>query len=373
MLSVRHDISRLSTWWWTIDRWIFISVLTLMGWGLVMMLSATPAVAHRLHLSTFYFVKRAILFSAPSLLLMVLISMLRVYHVKRLALGLFVLFYILLLMVPFLGETIKGAKRWISCGLGFSLQPSELIKPSLTILVAWMFSLHSYQGLRMSGSRMAWGLYGLVMVPVCIQPDLGMGILISSSFLTQAFLAGLSIRYLLLGCLGGCFSLWLAYMFVPHVHDRVQRFLDPGANDCYQIQKSLEGFMQGGFWGQGPGEGLVKYHLPDAHADFVFSVMGEEFGLIACILVSFIFLMISMKGFISAFKTKSLFVLYAASGLLVQLGLQALINMASTLNLIPTKGMALPFISYGGSSCLSLAMTIGFLLSLLREHTQNET
>jgi cell division protein FtsW len=163
-----------------------------------------------------------------------------------------------------------------------------------------------------------------------------------------------------------------AYELLPHVTDRINRFLDPSAGDHYQVRRSLEAFVSGGLWGKGPGEGTVKDVLPDAHADFVFAVAGEEFGLIACVLIIGLFAFIVLRGFSRLLQERDQFVLLAATGLLIQFGLQAIINMASALRLIPTKGMTLPFLSYGVSSMLALALGMGMLLALTRRRLGGE-
>src|SRR5579863_6300657 len=198
------------------------------------------------------------------------------------------------------------------------------------------------------------------------QPDFGMAVVVAAVWFAQFVLAGLRLYWAAAGALAGLGGLAGAYVWLPHVTSRVNRFLDPAAGENYQVNRSLEAFANGGLWGRGPGEGLVKDHLPDAHADFVFAVAGEEFGLIVCLVIVGVFAFIVLRGFSRLLQEGNLFVLLAATGLLIQFGLQAVINMASTLHLIPTKGMTLPFLSYGGSSMLALALGMGMLLALTR-------
>jgi cell division protein FtsW len=199
-----------------------------------------------------------------------------------------------------------------------------------------------------------------------MQPDLGMAFVVSAVWFTQFCMAGLSLAWAGLFALLGMVALIGAYLSFPHVASRVDRFLDPASGDSYQIDRALEAFMNGGLFGRGPGEGTVKQYIPDAHADFVFAVAGEEFGLIACLAILGLFAFVVLRGLTRLLQERNLFVLLAASGLLVQFGLQALINLASTVRLMPTKGMTLPFLSYGGSSLLALAIGMGMLLALTR-------
>jgi cell division protein FtsW len=207
----------------------------------------------------------------------------------------------------------------------------------------------------------------LVIAAILIaQPDIGMAAVVVTVWLGQFYMAGLRLYWVMLVGLGGVGALFSAYSFVPHVRVRVDHFLNPAAGDSYQVNRSLEAFANGGLWGRGPGEGTIKYVLPDAHADFVFAVAGEEFGLVICLAAVGLFAFIVMRGFSRLSHEGSLFVLLSAAGLLIQFGLQAVINMASTLHLMPTKGMTLPFLSYGGSSMLALGLGMGMMLALTR-------
>ena len=198
------------------------------------------------------------------------------------------------------------------------------------------------------------------------QPDLGMAVVVAVVWFAQFFMAGLRLYWAAAGTLVGLAGFVGAYVWLPHVASRINRFLDPAAGDSYQVNRSIEAFANGGLWGRGPGEGTVKDVLPDAHADFVFAVAGEEFGLVVCVIIVGVFAFIVLRGFSRLLQEGNLFVLLSATGLLIQFGLQAVINMASSLHLIPTKGMTLPFLSYGGSSMLALALGMGMMLALTR-------
>jgi cell division protein FtsW len=271
---------------------------------------------------------------------------------------------VLLLLTPILGTEIKGARRWLSLG-GFSLQPSELVKPAFIVVTAWLLSVRRRDP-KFPGFMLSTALAGLIAALLLAQPDLGQTVVICAIWFGQIFLAGLPLWTVpALGgmAVGGGFA---AYFTLPHVQLRIDRFLDPATGDTFQIDRSIQAFVEGGWFGRGPGEGVVKQHLPDAHADFVFAVAGEELGIVACTIIVILFATVVMRGVASALKENSLFALLATAGLAAEFGLQALINMASSLALIPTKGMTLPFISYGGSSLLAISLSAGFILALTR-------
>jgi cell division protein FtsW len=284
--------------------------------------------------------------------------------VRRIAIAGFIVSLLLLAYTFFGGVEIKGARRWISLP-GLSLQPSEFVKPTFAVVSAWLFSQYRLQD-DFPGHWIAIALYLLVVALLIKQPDLGMAVVVSAVWFTQFFLAGLRLYWLAAGLAGGVVSFIGAYLMLPHVASRIDRFLDPASGDSYQVDRSMDAFMNGGMWGRGPGEGTVKEYLPDAHADFVFAVAGEELGLVLCLVIVALFAFIVLRGFSRLLQETNLFIVLAATGLFVQFGLQAIINMASSLHLMPTKGMTLPFISYGGSSLLSLGLAMGMALALTR-------
>jgi cell division protein FtsW len=365
MNIARADTSLLGRWWWTVDRWTLAALSCLIGFGVVLAMAATPAVATRIGLDPFFFVRRQFELFIPAIAIMVMISMLSPRYVRMLALAGFVISVSLLAATFVVGTEIKGARRWIHLP-GLSIQPSEFVKPTFAVVAAWLFATQRKHE-RFPGDLIAIGLFFIVVSLLLLQPDVGMTIVITSVWFSQFFLAGLRMLWVLMLGGGGIASLFAAYFVFPHVASRVDRFLDPQAGDTYQINTALEAFLNGGLFGVGPGEGTVKSVLPDAHTDFIFAVAGEEFGLIACLIVVALFGFIVLRGFARALQESNLFILLAVAGLMTQFGLQALVNMGSTLNLIPTKGMTLPFISYGGSSLLSLAIGIGFVLALTRK------
>jgi cell division protein FtsW len=366
----RMDTSLVGRWWWTVDRVLLGAVALLMGVGMVLILAAGPPAAARIGASTYHFVERQFLFVPVAAVLTLGVSILPARQVRRLAVVLFGVFTLLLIATLFIASDIKGAARWISVG-PFALQPSEFVKPTFAVVAAWMFASARGQE-RFPGNLVAIALMALVGGLLVAQPDFGMTMVVACVWAAQFFLAGLSLFWVVSLAAMGVGGAVLAYHMLPHVHDRVNRFLDPQSGDQYQIQKSMEAFTDGGLFGRGPGEGRVKEQLPDAHTDFIFAVAGEEFGLLLCLLVVALFAFIILRSAMRLRRESNLFILLAAGGLLTQIGLQALINMASSLSLIPTKGMTLPFISYGGSSLLSTALCMGMILALTRRRAHGE-
>ena len=360
----RTDTSMLGRWWWTVDRWTLAAITILVGFGIILTLAASPSVAARLDLDAFHFARRQFVFLPLALAVLFGVSMLSPRGVFRVALVVLAIALICVVATFWIGVEIKGARRWISLGL-VSLQPSEFLKPTMAVVAAWLFAAARTELWR-HGNSAAIALFGIVTALLILQPDVGMAFIVSAAWFCQFLLAGLSLQWAVLFAVLGVVAMVGAYFLLPHVASRVDRFLDPSAGDNYQVERSLEAFMSGGLFGRGPGEGTVKRVLPDAHSDFVFAVAGEELGLLACLMIVALFAFVVLRGFTRALQENNLFIMLAASGLLVQFGLQAAVNMASALRLMPAKGMTLPFISYGGSSLLSTGLTVGLLLALTR-------
>ena len=366
----RTDESLFGRWWWTVDRWMIAAIIAILALGAILALAASPAVAERIGLDTFYFVQRQFIVLPFVLIVMFAVSLLNRSGVRQLAVICFGLAVLLIIYTLVDGTKIKGAIRWLTFA-SFSIQPSEFVKPSFAIIAAWMFSAWRLKE-DFPGYMVAVGLYLTVVALLLMQPDVGMAILVSVVWGAQFFLAGLPMLLVLaIGIVFICGG-FVAYFNFEHVQIRIDRFFDPASTEAYQVMRSLEAFRNGGVFGRGPGEGHVKEVLPDAHADFIFAVAGEEFGLMMTLLIVGLFLFVVLRGFGRAFKETDLFVQLAVAGLLVQFGLQAIINMASTLNLMPTKGMTLPFVSYGGSSMMALAIGLGMVLALTRERPGQE-
>lgn len=367
----RAERTPFGEWWWTIDRWLMFSFVTLMVAGILFGLAAYPPVANKLGLSTFHFVNRQAFFLVLAGLIMVGTSFLSPRAVRRLALIVFLVGFALVVATLFVGTEIKGAKRWIFVG-GFNLQPSEIVKPAFVVMSAWAFSQATERkDLSILPLFFAFLLLLMIAVPLIRQPDLGQTILISAVWAALFFLAGLHILWVVGLVAAGMAGLFLAYRFLDHATDRINRFLSKGDADTFNTDQALESFYQGGWLGRGPGEGTVKRSLPESHTDFLFAVIGEEFGALVCLMVVAIFAFIVIRGVFAARENTDPFCRLAAAGLVMLFGLQSFINMAVNLNLIPPKGMTLPFLSYGGSSLLSVGLAAGMLLAVTRRRPKS--
>lgn len=366
----RTDRHFLANWWWTIDRWLLLGILSLMLIGFVMTFAASPVIAQRLEIDTYYFAYRQIVFLAAALVLMVLVSLLNPVQIRRLALGLGVAALGGVLLTLTMGAEINGSTRWLRV-MGFSLQPSEFLKPCFVVTVAWCFAM---QNTRLDVSGRLIGLVLLVLVCALLswQPDIGQMILLTVVWTAMFFIAGGSYLFLSAMTVAGlCLTVFL-YQSFAHFRFRVDRFLDPSLGGTYQTDKALEAFRNGGLFGTGPGDGKIKHVLPDGHTDYVFAVAAEEFGLVVGLIIIFIFAAIVFRSLLSLRDSREHWIQLSGMGLIILFGLQTIINMAVNLNLMPPKGMTLPFISYGGSSLLSLALTMGMMLSLTRHSSGNK-
>jgi cell division protein FtsW len=366
----RVERTPFGEWWWTVDRLLLAALGALMLAGIVLSLAASPPVAARIGLDPFHFVNRHVLFLLPAMIVLVATSFLPPRHIRRVALVVFIVSLTLVAATLLFGAEVKGARRWIVI-LGVNIQPSEFAKPAFVILIAWLFG-ESARRPEMPTNAGALALLLLVVTLLMLQPDFGQTMLIALIWGALFFMAGMRLIWVL--GLGGVAALGLAgaYAMVPHVARRIRRFLDPSSGDTFQIDHAIGSFMRGGWFGQGPGEGTVKRILPDSHADFVFAVAAEEFGIALCLFLVAVFAFIVIRALVHAMRTEDPFTRFAAAGLAILFGLQSAINMSVNLHLIPAKGMTLPFISYGGSSLISLAYGMGMLLALTRERPRAE-
>jgi cell division protein FtsW len=364
----RTDHSVMGRWWWTVDRWTLFALALLIGIGALLVTAASPAVAERIHLPTFYFVEHQAIMLVPTIALLIGVSLLNPRGVRRLAFGIFIVFYLLTMLTLVAGVEIKGATRWISLG-PLSLQPSEFLKPAFAVVSAWLFARQQTaraSGQFFPGNILAIGLLVMIVGLLMLQPDFGMTFVCAAIWFAEFFLAGLPIIFVLALAVLGIAAMTGAYFVFPHIASRIDKFLNPVTDNTSQVHLSLKAFIHGGFTGTGPGQGSVKLALPDAHADFIFAVAGEELGLAATLFIVALFGFIVLRGFSRAFRDSDLFVVLAVGGLFTQFGLQALIHMGSSLELLPAKGMTLPFISYGGSSMIALGIGTGMALALTR-------
>jgi cell division protein FtsW len=365
----RADNSLLGRWWWSVDRWTLGAIGMLIGFGYIMMLAASPAVAERIGTSRETFILKQVVFLAIAGAIVVIVSLLSPRDIKRLAIAGCLIALALTAATMVMGVEIKGARRWISLP-GMTVQPSEFLKPCFAIVTAWLLS-EGKKSPRFPGIIIAFAVFGLILLLLKSQPDIGMLAVVTVVFLAQLYINGLPLVLVgvAMGMIGG--GAVMAYTLFPHVRSRVIRFWD-GTGDNYQVTTAMEAFGNGGLLGRGPGEGHVKDVLPDAHADFVFAVAGEEFGMLICVVILVVFAFIVLRGLLRLLREQDSFIVLSCTGLVTGFGLQAFVNMASTLRLIPTKGMTLPFISYGGSSVIAVALGMGMLLALTRRRSRDE-
>ncbi|MCL2715071.1 MAG: putative lipid II flippase FtsW [Alphaproteobacteria bacterium] len=369
MLS-REQRTPLSEWWWTVDKQMLGAILVLMLCGVILSLAASPAVAVRIGLDSFHFFHRHVLFLVPALVVMISVSFLSPRAVRRLALLVFALSIVLIVATLLFGPEVKGSRRWITL-LGLNIQASEAAKPAFVVLVAWLFA-ESTRRVEMPATALSMLLLLLLGTLLVLEPDFGQTMLVLLVWGALFYMAGVRMIWapgLAAAAVGGGF---LAYVLVPHVASRIDRFFHPGSGDDFQMRMAAEAISNGGWLGLGPGEGIAKRSLPDSHTDFVLAVVAEEFGIVLCLALLALFAFVVIRALSRAYASEDMFSRFAATGLAIQFGLQAAINMAVNLQLLPAKGMTLPFISYGGSSMVSLAFGVGMMLALTRARPRTE-
>lgn len=363
----RTERNLLARWWWTIDHPLLAGCGLLALAGLVFVFASSPPVAERLGLPSWHFVGRHLVFLMGAACLLLASSLLSPRGVYRLAIGLLVLSLIVLVLTLMVGPETHGAQRWFPLG-SIMVQPSEFVKPALLVFFASLLA-------KEPGIRNAWPgllLGAVVVVLLLAQPDVSMALLVVALLGVQLFLAGLPWLAVIGLAAAGAGALWLAYDQFPHVSSRIDRFLDPSSGDGYQVGQAMKAIEGATWFGSGPGEGRVKWALPDAHSDFVFAVIAEEFGLIACLALLGLLAFVLLRGVGLTDVIRDRFALLAAAGLLAHFGLQTIINLGVNLSLLPATGMTLPFISYGGSSLCALAIGMGLFLALTRRRAGME-
>jgi cell division protein FtsW len=363
----RAERGPVADWFWTIDRFFLATFILVMGIGFMLSFAASPAVAERLNLDSFHFVKRHAAFLLPSLAVMIGISFMTPRQVRRTAMILLLASLAMMVLALFFGAEVKGSRRWISLA-GLSVQPSEFMKPAFVVVCAWLFSEHARQP-EIPGNLFAILLFGIVAALLVAQPDLGQTILTTAVWGGMFFMAGMPWLWIVV--LGGSAvgGLVVAYTLLPHVAGRIDRFMT-GEGDTFQVDTALQAIIRGDWFGQGPGEGIVKRIIPDSHTDFIFSVAAEEFGIVFCMAIVLIFAFLVMRGLSHAFRERNDFTRFAVAGLVLQIGIQSMINIGVNLQLLPAKGMTLPLISYGGSSMVAICVTAGFILALTRHRPE---
>lgn len=356
--------SYIKTGYLSLDSGLFYGMAVLILYGIFLTFAASPGVAERTNRETFYFINRQLVFLVPAIMVLCVATFLDTKMIRRISGLVLIGSLICMVYVVLFGTEIQGAKRWINI-MGIGLQPSEFVKPSFAVVCAWLLASGRLIK-KFPGYICSFVLLGIVSLLLLLQPDVGMFITVISIFSVELFLSGIpKIVVVVLGSLFGGF-LTMAYFVFDHVHQRVNRFLNPEQGEAYQVEKSLETLKNAGWFGKGPGEGIVKYELPDAHTDFILAVSAEEFGFILTAFLIGAFAFVVLRGFYLMKQETKYFCQIAVAGLLTQIAIQAIVNMGSTLNLLPTKGMTLPFISYGGSSLVSIGFAFGIILGLTK-------
>ncbi len=360
----RAERGLFAEWWRTVDRVMLGALFVLMIAGVLLSLAGSPAVAERLGYDSFHFVQRHLFFIVPTIAVLLAVSFLSPRMARRLAMVVLIASLALMLATLFVGEEVKGARRWIAIA-GFTIQPSEFMKPAFVVVAAWLFAERRNRP-DVPANAFAFILLLIVGSLLIAQPDFGQTLLVVLAWGAVFFVAGMSWLWIAIG--GGLALTGIvgAYVMLPHVANRIDRFLSPETGDTFQVDKALGSIMRGGWFGQGPGEGIVKRVLPDAHTDFIFAVAAEEFGILACIVLVMVFGVVVLRGLSSSARAGDPFIRLASAGLVTLFGVQAVINMSVNLNLIPAKGMTLPFVSYGGSSMIAIAFGMGLLLAFTR-------
>ena len=361
MIITRSDRSNIALWWWTIDRYLLTAFFMLILIGIFLVMASSQHLTQSLNLSSHHFTLRHILYGTLSIPIIISFSILNQRQIKIISiLGMFV--SILLIFSTVIdGDKIKGAQRWLYIG-NISFQPSEVCKPFFIIFNAWVLSLWAE---KKDFPGWIWSItsIGIISALLLLQPDLGMTILFIFTWGFQLFITGIPLIIIIFLIISFPVFMIISYQNFDHVKIRIDGFIE---GTTYQVSKSLQSFEAGGLLGKGPGEGLYKKSLPDAHSDFVFAVAAEEYGALTCSFVIIIYASIILRTLFYTIRNDNLFLILAVGGLTFQFGFQSLIHMASNTDLIPTKGMTLPFLSYGGSSILASAITAGMLLGLTR-------
>jgi cell division protein FtsW len=361
----------LMLWWKSLDKIALFSFVIIALTGLVVLSSASAGMAPRLDVTTMYFVKKQAIFFIPALFLIFFFSYMKPKYLKPIALTLFLIAIVGIIGTLFMSTDVKGAKRWLFIG-PFSIQPTELLKPSLAIIIAGLLA-NKEMTRKMQGFYISMGIMALLAGLLFLQPDFGMFMILALMWAIQIWTAGVSLKWIF--GLGFSFVgvIFGAYFALPHVASRIDRFLGWGESiDTYQVDKAQDALLNGGFLGVGLGDGQVKYSLPDAHTDFIFAVIGEELGAIVCLSILCIYSLIIYSSFAKLYVKQDRFALIAGTGLISIFAMQVLINMSVALNLLPTTGMTLPFISYGGSSIMSLSVLLGSILCLTKKDKKYE-
>src|SRR5438445_6395464 len=369
MLS-REERTPFSAWWWTVDKPLLGAILALMLAGIILSLAASPPVATRIGLDPFHVFGRHVLLLLPALIVLVGVSFLSARQIRRAALIVFAVSIVLIVATLLVGPEVKGSRRWITL-IGLNIQASESAKPAFVVIAAWLFA-ESARRPEMPATSMALVLLMMLVAPLVMEPDFGQTMLILMVWGALFFIAGMRMIWVagLAGAAGA--GLFGAYLLVPHVAGRIKRFVNPASGDTFQVDTAMEAFWNGGWFGLGPGEGIAKRSLPDIQPVFPCAGAAAAVGILLCLALVALVAFVVIRTLLRAYASEDMFSRFAASGLAILFGVQAAINMAVNLQLIPAKGMTLPFISYGGSSIISLAYGVGMMLALTRQRPRTE-
>ncbi|MEQ8599413.1 MAG: putative peptidoglycan glycosyltransferase FtsW [Devosia sp.] len=360
----RAEKTPLAEWWWSIDRELLGALIMLLAVGMVLSFGASPAVAERIGLDEWHFVIRHALFCLLAIPVMLATSLLNQRQARFVALATLVVMTILLWATLHFGTEVKGARRWISIA-GWTIQPTEFVKPAFAVIGAWLFSEFMIHR-NVPGRAIATIIMGLLVGALLLQPDLGQTALVMATWAVLLFFSGIS-WWVIVGLGGAAGGLLVGgYAFFPHFARRIDSFINPEDGNTYQVDRALQSLMEGGWFGRGPGESVANRLIPDAHADFVFSAAAGEFGIVFCMGLVGLIGFIAIRAMLAAQRQASLFARLAASTLAAQFAMQSGINLAVNLNLMPAKGMTLPFVSYGGTSMIAVAFGMGLMLALTR-------
>ncbi|MEO0618328.1 MAG: putative peptidoglycan glycosyltransferase FtsW [Pseudomonadota bacterium] len=367
-MFARTDRSRLAMWWFTVDRQLLCAVLALIAAGVIFSLAAGPTVAMKKGLAAYVFVERHTLFAMAAVVIVTVVSFCTPLAIRRIALLVLAASIAAMIALVLGGPEINGAQRWVRFA-GLSLQPSEFVKPAFVVLVAWALSAHARTG-RAVLLAIPLGLVALVVALLALQPDFGQSLLIAALFGIMFFAAGYSLLWPLGALAAGLGVTGIAFLHFPHVRARIEGFLSPEDSDTYQIDRAVQSFVEGGWFGRGPGEGVIKSILPDAHTDFILAVIAEEYGILVCLVLLGLYAFVVARTIGHVWRMQNRFARTAAGGLAFLLAMQAFANMGVNTGLLPAKGVTLPFISYGGSSLTAMALAMGMLLALTRRSVE---
>lgn len=369
-VTLPRDRTPLGVWFWEIDRLLLVLISILIAVGLVAVAAASPVASqtlstNRVSLDPLYYFYRQLIWVGLGVPVMLVISMLPRDQARRLAILLACIFTVMLMVVPLIGTSVNGATRWLGPG-ALRFQPSEFLKPAFVVTLAWLLSLRT-KDRTLPVIPFSAALTAFIAFLLMQQPDLGQTVIFCSAWLTLMLLVGMSVRWIIALGVTGATGLVAAYLFYPVATQRINIWL-LGEGDDYQVVSAHNALTGGGLFGVGPGSGVAKFRLPEAHTDYIFSVIGEEFGLLACMAIGLVYLAIVVRVFLRLLDEEDNFTILAAAGLATQFGLQAIINMGVNTQIFPSKGMTLPFISYGGSSMIALCIGVGLLLAFTRRN-----